>query len=141
MLFRSRADSLIAGRVGEKHISFRNFSGASPPYPGLLFVRTKSNQKAAQEGDTFDCVPLLGTTPRNDTKGDACPPLESPPASPADCPGTPTNFTCAAGMNPALRQGFRLWRKRLYAGLPARTLAKHVSLQEAGRRSLVDHQL
>ena len=40
-------DSPVAGRVGEKHVSFRSFSGAPPPDPGLLFVRTKSNQKAA----------------------------------------------------------------------------------------------
>ena len=43
-------------------------------------------------------------------------------------------------MNPALRQGFRRWRKRLYAGLPARALTKHVSLSQAGRRSIVDRQ-
>src|SRR5699024_7342230 len=49
-----------------------SFLGAPPPGPGLLFPRRKSRQKGAQEGDTFDCVPLLGTTPRNDTKG-ACP--------------------------------------------------------------------
>ena len=66
--------------------------------------------------------------------------MDSPPASPADCPGTPIDFTCAGEMNSPLRQGFRLWRKRLYAGLPARTLTKHFSLQEAGRRSIVDHQ-
>ena len=43
-------------------------------------------------------------------------------------------------MNPALRQGFRLWRKHLYAGLPARTLTKHVPLSQGGNRSIVDHQ-
>src|SRR5699024_8919547 len=53
-------------------------SGASPPDPDLLFPRGKSRQKHTQEGDTFDCVPLLGTSPRNDTKGGIRPLLDFP---------------------------------------------------------------
>ena len=80
----------------------------------------------------------MDPTPATTQRGQR--PLWIPPASPADCPGTPQDFTCVGEMNPPLRQGFRLWRKRLYAGLPARTLTKHVPLYEAGRRSIVDSQ-
>ena len=82
--------------------------------------------------------PPPGNLPPQRHKGGHPPPFGFPPASPADCPGTPINFTCAAGMNPALRQGFRLWQKHLYAGLPARTLTKHVPLSQGGSRSIVD---
>ena len=71
-------DSPVAGRAGKKHVSFRNLMGLSAPHHELLFARAKSNQKHAQEGDTFDCVPLLRTTPRNDTKGGARPLLDFP---------------------------------------------------------------
>ena len=50
--------------------------GLPAPRPGLLFARAKSNQKHAQEGDTFDCVPLLRTTPRNDIFKGAPPPRQ-----------------------------------------------------------------
>ena len=50
--------------------------GIPSPRPGLLFARAKSNQKHAQEGDTFDCVPLLRTTPRNDIFKGAPPPRQ-----------------------------------------------------------------
>ena len=33
--------------------------------------------------------------------------------------GTPFHCTCAGGVNPPLRQGFRLWRKPLYAASAA----------------------
>ena len=46
-------DSPIAGRVGKKHVSFRNLAGAPPPNPGSLFVRTKSDQKTAREEKPF----------------------------------------------------------------------------------------
>ena len=58
-------------------------------------------------------------TPTTTNEGAAAPSLDSPPDSPMDCPGTPQDFICAGGMNPPLRQGFRRWRKRLNAGLPA----------------------
>src|SRR5699024_358782 len=47
------SDSPIAGRVGKKHVSFRNLAGAPPPNPGSLFVRTKSDQKTAREEKPF----------------------------------------------------------------------------------------
>ena len=59
--------------------------GLPGPDPGLLFPRGKSRQKHAQEGDTFDCVPLLRTTPRNDTKGAR--PLWNPPSIDETYPG------------------------------------------------------
>ena len=92
---RCRADSPIAGRVGEKHLFFRItailfggfrglrprtlFRGASPaPHPGSLFVRTKSDQKAAQGRDPFDGVPPLWIPPPRRHKGGRMPPFGYP---------------------------------------------------------------
>ena len=113
-----RLDSRAAGRVGTKHVSFRNFMGLSAPHPELLFARAKSNQKHARREKPFRWG-FSPVTPSSATTQRGLAPFGNPPASPADCPGTPVYFTCAAGVNPALRQGFRHWRKRLYAGLPA----------------------
>ena len=107
--------------------SAHNLLGLPGPDPGH-FLLVQKVTKNTHRGGTLSMGSLpYEPHPRDDTKG-AMPPLESPPARPADCPGTPQNFTCAGGVNPPLRQGFRLWRKRLYAGLPARALTKHVSL-------------
>ena len=48
-----RLDSRAAGRVGTKHVSFRNFMGLSAPHPELLFARAKSNQKHARREKPF----------------------------------------------------------------------------------------
>ena len=50
--------------------------GVPPPDPGLLSPRRESNQRGAKEGDTFDCVPLLRTTPRTDIFKGASPPRQ-----------------------------------------------------------------
>ena len=73
------SDSPIAGRVGKKHVSFRNLAGAPPPNPGSLFVRTKSDQKTAREEKPFrwgfsPVTPSSATTQRG-----APAPLWKPP--------------------------------------------------------------
>ena len=111
--------------------------GASGPVPRGTFPSPEKYPKGRIGNGPFRWGPSpMYPSPTTTQRGLA--PFGFPPASPADCPGTPTNFICAAGMNPALRQGFRLWRKRLYAELPARVLTKHVPLSQGGRRSLVD---
>ena len=61
---------------GEERFFVSDHVGIPSPRPGSLFARAKSNQKHAQEGDTFDCVPLLRTTPRNDIFKGAPPPRQ-----------------------------------------------------------------
>ena len=84
LLFFFGGDSPFAGRVGTMHRSQRWLPGVPPPDPGLLSPRRESNQRDAQEGDTFDCVPLLRTTPRNDIFKGAPPPRQRgyPPVQP-----------------------------------------------------------
>ena len=64
---------------GEKHVSFRNLMGLPAPHPGLLFVRTKSNQKTARREKPFrwgfsPVTPSSATTQRG-----APAPLWNPP--------------------------------------------------------------
>ena len=92
--------------------------GPSAPHPDLLFPRGKSRQKHARREKPFRWG-FSPVTPSSATTQRGLAPFGIPPVSPADCPGTPVYFTCAAEMNSALRQGFRQRRKRLYAGLPA----------------------
>ena len=82
-------DSPIAGRVGKKYVSFRNLSGAPPLYPDLFgasspvprgtFPSPEKYPKGRTEGETLS-TGFLPRDPlfRDDSKGDACPPLESP---------------------------------------------------------------
>ena len=62
--------------VGDEKLFVPKLVGPPAPRPGSLFARAKSNQKHAQEGDTFDCVPLLRTTPRTDIFKGASPPRQ-----------------------------------------------------------------
>ena len=121
---RCRTDSPIAGRVGEKHFFSRIGAirfGTSRAFPARTRVTFPSPEKSPKgrirEGPFRWGPSLMNPSPATTQRGLA--PFGIPPVSPADCPGTPVYFTCAAEMNSALRQGFRQRRKRLYAGLPA----------------------
>ena len=72
----------IAAATYAKNMPQAYFLNAAAPDPGLLSPRRESNQRDAQEGDTFDCVPLLRITPRTDIFKGASPPRQRgyPPA-------------------------------------------------------------
>src|SRR5699024_2944307 len=57
------------------------FSGLPAPHPGLLFPRRKSRQKGARGGTLSMGSLPCGPHPRDDTKGGARPPLDSPASS------------------------------------------------------------
>ena len=95
------------------------FRGLRPRTPTYFSLVGKVGKSTHREGTLSMGPSPMYPTPTTTNEGAAAPSLDSPPDSPMDCPGTPQNFTCAGGMNPPLRQGFRRWRKRLNAGLPA----------------------
>ena len=85
------SDSAIAGRVGEKYFSslvtailsdsFRGFQPRAPGY--FLLVQKVTNTHPGHlnthRGGTLSMGSLpYGPHPHDDTKGDVCPPLESP---------------------------------------------------------------
>ena len=79
-----RSDSHAAGRVGEKNFlpnrfhSIRYLPGLPGPDPGYFLYGQKVTKKP-HRGGTLSMGSLpYEPHPRDDSKGDACPPLESP---------------------------------------------------------------
>ena len=79
-------DSVIAGRVGEKYFSslvtailFDSFRGFQPRTLSYFLLVQKVTKNTHRGGTlSMGSLPYV-PHPHDDTKGDACPPLDSPP--------------------------------------------------------------
>ena len=115
-------------------------SGASPPDPDLLFPRGKSRQKHTQEGDTFDCVPLLGTSPPPTTQRGASAPLWISPSQSCGLSGDPYQFYLRDGNESRLAPRFSPLAKTLVRRTPGENPNETCPPFTGGSRSIVDHQ-